>query len=423
MKRINRRRFLSRSAGAGAALAAACRQAPAPATPPPAAAAPAYLEKLTLKPSILPRKTFFEPLIEAPQFDARDMRLPPRVPVRMIIRGLCAYYIHDDVIDLLLMDTRVVPPMPGHQPMPVHVGKFTVEDRYAMAHGLPPSTENGVVETDDPEYEPIRVWDIRGTRVTFTADQPFDGPKIQWVDHSRENPWASKDWQLNFDDVFPGGTLKSDIWMGAGGAVAAIVRLTHGRLESALPGCRYGNTGVWWVPQQDASKGWLQALSDTVLYSVDLPVGTKQLTLVREQLPQYQADPKDPPPTYTPIVLNGPTNSATGQPSGQILPCGIAHEPPLGQAVHMKDLGHNRVFFDLYSNAPGADRRVYPTMHRHWVDRGVSREARSAYWSVTKNPNDGQMSVNICDPNCNGAVIGAGSTENRRFLSTSEVVL
>ena len=73
------------------------------------------------------------------------------------------------------------------------------------------------------------------------------------------------------------------------------------------------------------------------------------------------------------------------------------------------DLVHNRVFYKLYKNAPTkVEDQPVPQLVSHWADLGVGRESRSAYWQVTRGK-DGvgsQMQVNVCDPNCNGAVFG-----------------
>ena len=385
-------------------MATACRQ-----QPPAAQNLSPELERLKLKPSILPDNPFSEPLVSAPHFDVPRDPAHPRVPLRMIIRGLCAYHIHPEGVDLLLMDTRVLPVEEGQGPMPIHTGKFTVEDRYTEAQGKPDSPENGVVEDHDAKHEAIRVWNIRGSRAEFVTDPPLDDVPIEWVEREDEYPWASKRWQLNFDDVFPGGQghFKDNIWNDGDPSVAAIIRLKRGRLESALPAVRYGNTAVWTVHQQDTGGYWRQALSDTVLYSLDLPVGVTKVTLTRSPLKGYKPVPgeDEDPPTTTPIVLNGPMPGINPE---LFLPCGIGHEPPLGHAVHTNTLVHNRVFFDLYTNAPPYKKRVFPDMHRQWVDRGVGREARSYFWDVIVDPKTRELKRNVCDPNCNGVVIGAG---------------
>lgn len=381
-------------------MAAACGQEK-PATSASPTVSP-EIERLKLKPSILKENKFSEPLVSAPHFDVERDPKRPRVPLRMIIRGLCAYHVHDGVVDLLLMDTRVLP-----DKMPIHTGKFTVEDRYAK----PNSPDDGVVETDDPEYEPIRVWNIRGSILTFATNPPLDDRMIDWEERDDEYPWASKSWQLNFDDVFPGRELKArDFSKSNNKAIAAIIRLTHGRLESALPGVRYANTAVWRVEQQGTGNYWFQALSDTVLYSLDLPVGATEVKLMREPLSWYDPVPGEDPttPVTTPIVLN-----AEKPGRGDILPCGIGHEPPLGEAVHTNMLNHNRIFFELYQDAPEHSKRLFPTMHRQWVDRGVGREARSQYWKVIRDPKTREFKRNVCDPNCNGVIIGAGPSKRK----------
>jgi hypothetical protein len=55
-----------------------------------------------------------------------------------------------------------------------------------------------------------------------------------------------------------------------------------------------------------------------------------------------------------------------------------------------------------------------PTLVEQWVDRGVGREARSAYWAVTRDQATGQFKVNVCDPNCNQAVFGLRGWRERQ---------
>lgn len=413
---MNRRRFFSRLAvGAGAVSATACAQQAGG----PPAASPAPVVKTaspelgmlatTASPPLLAKPDFFEPLLGAPLYDGVVVR--DRVPLRMTIRGLLAIVIRPTFIDLLLMDTRV---HAGHHPatFPSHVGKFTVDERFSdVPAGSSDVGVTGLVEADHADYFPVRAWDIRGSILTFSAPSTFaEADRIKVVDQSDMNPWASMKWQLNFDDVYPDGVAYSQAEMEAtaNGAIAGIIRLEYGRLQSVLPGRRYGNTGVWEMFQAgtprpgETPRRWRQALSDTLLYSLDLPAGDKSVTLTRRPLTGYNPAPNDAAPSYAPITLKAPATA------GEPLPCGLAHEPPLGAAQHRTDLSHNDMFYHLYKNAPQdpAERPV-PQLVSHWADLGVGRESRSAYWKVTRDPaSPGQMAVNICDPNCNAAVIG-----------------
>jgi hypothetical protein len=413
MVNINRRRFLRGLAtGAGAAVSATAygQQPSAPPSAPMVKTATPSLGMLatTADQPLLGRPDFFEDLLGAPLYDGEVAR--NRVPLRMTIRGLCAVVIRQNFIDIVLMDSRA---HANHHPstFPAHVGKFTVDERYAdVAAGSTDVRVTGLVEKDHPEYFPIRAWDVRGSIVTFSSQSPWSAAdRIRVVDQSATNPWASMKWQLNFDDVFPSGTPYSQAEMEATakGAIAGIIRLEYGRLQSALPGRRYGNTGVWQMIQAgrlDEPRTWRQALSDTLLYSLDLPEGDTRVTLTRRPLTGYVPAANEPAPGYAPIVLRAPVTP------GEPLPCGLSHEPPLGAAQHRTDLSHNDMFYHLYTNAPTDPQyRPVPQLVSHWADVGVGRESRSAYWKVTRNtsnPNPNAMAVNICDPNCNAAVIG-----------------
>ena len=410
MSKVNRRKFLSRLAtGAGIAAGGTYAQAQAPVQPglQPASARLGTLVTTSATP-MLRAPNLFEDLLAAPLYDG--VVTPRRVPLRMTLRGLYAVVIRRNFIDVVLMDARAHD-QHSSSPLVSHVGKLTVDARYAQVPAGDDPRVVGAIEADHPEYFPVRAWDVRGSIVTFSTASKFaDADRIKIVEQP-DNPWSSMKWQLSFDDVFPEGIVYSSKEMEAtaNGAVAGIIRLEYGRLQSVIPGRRYGNTGTWEVLRAgevrsgQARKKWRQALSDTLLYSLDLPTDDTQVTLTRRPLTGYVPEPNYPAPSYSPIVLTAP--STPGMP----LPCGLAHEPPLGAAEHRMDLVHNRVFYKLYKNAPTkVEDQPVPQLVSHWADLGVGRESRSAYWQVTRGK-DGvgsQMQVNVCDPNCNGAVFG-----------------
>jgi hypothetical protein len=393
---MNRRRFLSTAAtGAGAAMAACSRT--------PGTSEIGTLATTTRTP-ILPKPTYFEPLIEAAQFQRMET---PVVTLRMIIRGLCAIVIWEDAVDIVLMDAR-------KHGMTPHVGKFTVEDDFAITGASSDPLAEGVVEEDHAEYVPIRAWDIRGSILTFSAEDPLpESDRIRIIHQPEVNPWSSMAWHLDFERLYPQGVLRprTQFDTAADGAIAAVVRLTHGWLQAALPARRYGNTGVWEMATagdipDDQREFWLQALTDTTLYSLSVPAG-KTVTLSRTPLTGYDPGP-DAPPNYSPIRLTAPAMP------GAPLPCGLSHEPPLGGATHTSDLRHNRMFYELFTNPPVQKFQTVPTLIQQWVDRGVGRESRSAYWGVTRDPGSGDFQVNVCDPNCNKGVFGMAAWRARQ---------
>jgi hypothetical protein len=417
VSKMNRRRFLSGAAGGAGAVLIGCNRATQEQVP---IADRSTLGSLatTTRPPITKVPDFSEDLLEAPQFRATETCEEETVPseprttvqVRMIIRGLCAVVIWEDTVDIVLMDARKMERRHGIEP---HVGKFTVEDgdRLVVPINSSDPLEAGKVENDDSRYAPIRAWDIRGSIVTIATET--ENNMIEFIDRSDCSPWSSMKWQLDFERVYDAGVLRDrpSFDTSAGGVIAGVLRLTHGYLESVLPGRRYGNTGIWRVfPAGATGDGsWRQALTDTLLYTLDVAPESR-VTLNRRPLGGY--DPgSEPVPRYTPITLKAPALAADDVQDP--LPCGLSHEPALGEAQHKIDLHHNEMFYELFRNAPNdpTHRRV-PTLVEHWVDRGMGREGRSAYWGVTR---DGQkLKRNVCDPNCNMAVFGLKEWRKRQ---------
>jgi hypothetical protein len=422
-KKVNRRNFLSRAvAGAGVAALSACSKPTSTPSKQAAEFAGARVGTLstTTRTPLLAEPKFFEPLSKARQFAAAADE--NRVPLRMIIRGLYAVVIREREVDIILMDSRKHQ-MDGEVPAE-HVGKFSVEDRFAVLGPNHEPLAEGLVEVDHTAYEPIRAWDIRGSIVEFSTDSPLDDSERIAVIERPEIPWSSMGAQLDFERVYPPGQLRSPEDMettAADGAIVGIIRLTHGYLESALPARRYGNTGVWEVAQagnvaEEKRERWTQGLSDTVLYSLDLPRGDKKVTLTRRPLGGYAPGAGAPQPSLAPIVLAAPATK------GDVLPCGITHEPKLGEGKHTDNLPHNHVFYNLFDPVPPRDVQTVPSLLYQWVDRGVGRESRSAFWAVTRDPNNGnQLSVNLCDPNCNGAVFGLAAWRARQPAAAGAV--
>jgi hypothetical protein len=64
------------------------------------------------------------------------------------------------------------------------------------------------------------------------------------------------------------------------------------------------------------------------------------------------------------------------------------------------------MFYELLENPPAPQHQTVPSLVEQWVDRGLGRESRSAYWAVTRDEKTKQLKVNVCDPNCNEAVYG-----------------
>jgi hypothetical protein len=414
VKKMNRRRFLSSAGGAGAVLIG-CTTSPTDTTQGLDTSKLGTLASTTKTPK-LQRPTYFEPLVNAERsrlfaFNA-DVN-QSFTTLKMVIRGLCAVVIWEDAIDIVLMDAR------KHQ-MPVHVGKLTVEDRFAAPNRSEDPLEAGVKEADHADYEPIRAWDIRGSIVTLSSPRTLPGEgRVQIAERPMISPWSSMAWQLNLEDVYPEGRLRPRTAFNttAEGSIAAVVRLTQGVVESVIPGRRYGNTGLWEVARvgnlpEGKERFLVQALTDTISYTLKVPT-KQQVTFKRQPLEGY--DPgKDPAPRFTPIVLDTPETAADS------LVCGISHEPMLGGAVHTSDLRHNRMFYELFENPPAVAEQNVPTLIEQWVDRGLGRESRSAYWSVTRQEQSNQLAVNVCDPNCNLAVFGLNEWRERQKRTKPE---
>lgn len=382
MSKIDRRGFLSSAAGVGSALAlSGCKPAPVPDPQPSDGVNRALPDVQTTAEFETAERTLA--LVPMGSPTANHARLV------LIIRGLCAYIIAKDKasVDLVLMDHR------KSAGMKEHVARLSMETPFV------PTATAGPEKPTAYTLPKVKSWDLRGTITTFDVPDTTL-PALTVDEESKENPWSSIHWHLDLKAAAGAGVnLRKDSSNStANGAIAAIIRLRHGRLESGPPS-REKNVGALWDIREIGEDGqpisapkFRQLLSDTAVYYLELPGGKNEVVVNRSALPGYAPAATDLTP-FTITAANPPgdmygsithdiVKDPTGAEGAEIHPPG--HNPNV--------LYHNAVFYQLFDPPPAT--QPLPLMASRWKERGVESGYRSRY-----------LGVNEGDPNCNGAWI------------------
>lgn len=301
--------------------------------------------------------------------------------LRLIVRGLVAFAIYPTHVDVLLMDERKL--------SGTHVGHSA---RVSVEKGSSVNLADGK-DTQMDQQGPVRSWGIRGQLVTLGPSQQFRAAApVRVATSSIGSPWESFTSLLDFRRVHK-GPLRSNLDTAADGVVAGILRLAHGSLGGAIPSRRAGNMIAWTVTSTDGTR-WLQPLTDTVVYLLDLPDGS--LRLDRAELKGYQGEPGVAVPSHESLELRA---------HGGTILASLDHDVETNDRDHLSDqeLAHNEVFYGLFTSPPPKSQQTYPRGEQPWTEEGVVGIARSNIW-VPNDPSE----RNKTDPNCNCVFVRVG---------------
>ena len=310
---------------------------------------------------------------------------PPSVTqLRMIIRGLVAYVIYPTHVDVLLMDERKMAHYLKHE------ARIGVE--------VDSSSDQGGAVLDDTKLHPVRLWSVRGQVLTIGTGSQFAKAEPATVAFSADtDPWESFGAVLDFQRVHR-GELRTDLDTAADGHVAGIVRLLHGRLQGAIPSRAAGNLISWEVTGTDG-RSWQQHLTDTVLFTLDVPSGS--IEVARQPLARYQRGANEPSPVTDTLSFRPPREN--------IIFASLDHDVENGRAeLDDLTLRHNEVFYGLFHSPPS--NRPVPKYAAKWSERGLKARMRSPIWLTefekqqiaSVEPSEG---LNKTDPNCNCAYV------------------
>jgi hypothetical protein len=249
-----------------------------------------------------------------------------------------------------------------------HLGRlFVPQDR----------TTGGEIKGD------FRSFDMRGSIFTIETDQEGPGQPLVVATVSEDNPWASFNWHLDLKRATNNARFPTtqELELGAGGAVAGMLRLTSGRIESIRPSVLWGNITTWKI-----AEGWRQHLTDTALYILDVPRTVTAVTIKRRGMNGV--------PDGTPIVITPPPADPK-EPEHQLTLSLLHDVDPETQPVppaprpdpRPTTLPHNAAFYQLFGTQTGP----IPEEDAIWYEGDLPAKYRSEY-----------VGVNYGDPICNG---------------------
>ncbi len=265
-----------------------------------------------------------------------------RVRFQITIRGLCAFMLRKNPdgligsVDIVLMRTE-----PARKkyaiPLEDHHGSLQTSGLYVATAGHGAYDANGNV-----------TWELDGAR--WSIEVPNAGP-VEIVEGGKaSHPWQDFRWVPDFTRLYPNQKL-IEVHTANSPCVAAILTLKGGRLEAAPPSRVTGWTTVWKfqpapIPAAVANARPAtfteieQVLTDTVVWSIDLPVGSSALTAVPTELPGRTL------PSRSQFELQGTP--------GTVVELLLEHDVPAPHKPvrNQNALLHNLVFYDLFENPP-----------------------------------------------------------------------